>query len=157
MAYDDIPPVLRQAIISAEDADFFSHSGLNLKRIAVTAVKRGVGLQRFGGASTLTQQLARKLFLTDDYSWERKAKEALLAVQIEKRYTKPEIFAMYCNKMYWGHGAYGVEAASQLYFAKSVKTLTLDEAALIAGLLQGNVRQSPYVNWARRWPGGTTR
>jgi penicillin-binding protein 1A len=146
VTYDEIPVILRQAIISAEDADFFSHSGLNLKRITVTAVKRVLHLQRFGGASTLTQQLARKLFLTDDYSWERKAKEALLAIQIEKRYTKQEIFAMYCNKMYWGHGAYGVEAASQLYFAKSARTLTLDEAALIAGLLQGNVRQSPYVN-----------
>jgi len=144
--YDEIPEVLRQAILSAEDKDFFSHSGLNFKRIAVTAVRRALRLQRFGGASTLTQQLARKLFLTDDYSWERKAKEALLAIQIEKRYTKQEIFAMYCNKMYWGHGAYGVEAASQLYFAKSVSQLTLDEAALIAGLLQGNVRQSPYVN-----------
>ena len=144
--YEDIPEVLRQAIVSAEDADFFSHSGLNLKRITVTAVKRVLRLQKFGGASTITQQLARKLFLTDDYSWERKAKEALLAIQIEKRYTKQEIFAMYCNKMYWGHYTYGVEAASQLYFAKSVKSLTLDEAALIAGLLQGNVRQSPYVN-----------
>ena len=146
VTYDDIPEVLRQAVVSAEDADFFTHSGLNLKRITVTAVRRVLRLQRFGGASTITQQLARKLFLTDDYSWERKAKEALLAIQIEKRYTKPEIFAMYCNKMYWGHYAYGVEAASQLYFAKSVKSLNLDEAALIAGLLQGNVRQSPYVN-----------
>jgi penicillin-binding protein 1A len=146
VTFDDIPLVLRQAVLAAEDSDFFNHSGLNLKRIAVTAVRRVLHLQRYGGASTLTQQLARKLFLTDDYSWERKAKEALLAIQIEKRYTKQEIFAMYCNKMYWGHYVYGVEAASQLYFAKSVKSLTLDEAALIAGLLQGNVRQSPYVN-----------
>ena len=146
VTYDDIPPVLVQAIISSEDSNFFNHSGLDLKRIAVTAVRRVLHLQRFGGASTLTQQLARKLFLTDDYSWERKAKEALLTIQIEKRYTKKEIFAMYCNKMYWGHYTYGVEAASQLYFAKSVKQLTLEEAALIAGLLQGNVRQSPYVN-----------
>ena len=103
-------------------------------------------MQRRGGASTITQQLARKLFLTDEVTLERKIKEWLLAIQIEKRYTKPEILTMYCNKMYWGHGAYGVEAASQLYFAKSVKDLNLDEAALIAGLLQGNVRQSPYVN-----------
>src|SRR5688572_14012818 len=93
VAYDDIPEVLRQAVVSSEDADFFTHSGLNLKRITVTAVRRVLRLQRYGGASTITQQLARKLFLTDDYSWERKAKEALLAIQIEKRYTKPEIFA----------------------------------------------------------------
>ena len=149
VTYDDIPVVLRQAIMASEDADFFSHSGLNLKRIVVTAVKRALRLQRYGGASTLTQQLARKLFpIGDDETPERKVKEILLAIQIEKRYTKAEIFTLYCNKMYWGHGAYGVEAASQLYFAKSVKELTLDEAALIAGLLQGNVRQSPYVDMA---------
>jgi len=146
VTYDQIPPVLRNAIISAEDAKFFSHGGLSLTRIGITAVKRVLRLQRYGGASTITQQLARKLFLTDDYSWERKIKEALLAIQIEKRYTKPEILTMYCNKMYWGHYVYGVQAASQLYFAKDVKDLNLDEAAMIAGLLQGNVRQSPYVN-----------
>ena len=67
-------------------------------------------------------------------------------MQIEKRYTKQEIFTLYCNQMYFGHGAYGVEAASQLYFGKSVTDLTLEEAAMIAGILQGNVRQSPYVN-----------
>jgi penicillin-binding protein 1A len=146
VTYDQIPPVLRNAIISAEDADFFHHGGINLERIAITAIKRAVGLQQYGGASTLTQQLARKLFLTDEQTLERKIKEALLALQIEKRYTKQEIFTMYCNKMYWGHGAYGVEAASELYFDKHVGDLTLDEAAMIAGIIQGNVRQSPYVN-----------
>ena len=115
-------------------------------RIFATAARRLVGVQRKGGASTITQQLTRKLFLTDDETLERKIKEALLAMQIEKRYTKQEIFTMYCNKMYWGHGAYGVEAASQLYFAKHVGDLTLGEAAMIAGIHQGNVRESPYVN-----------
>jgi penicillin-binding protein 1A len=148
VSYDDIAPVLREAIVSAEDGDFFTHSGVNVVRIAVTAGKRALGLQRYGGASTLTQQLARKLFLTDEQTLERKIKEALLAIQIEKRYTKQEILTMYCNKMYWGHGAYGVEAASQLYFAKRAKDLSLDEAAMIAGIIQGNVRQSPYVNMA---------
>lgn len=146
VTYDQIPPVLRNAIVSAEDKDFFHHGGINLERIAVTAVKRALGLQQYGGASTLTQQLARKLFLTDEQTLERKIKEALLAIQIEKRYTKQEIFTMYCNKMYWGHGAYGVQAASELYFDKNVGDLTLDEAAMIAGIIQGNVRQSPYVN-----------
>jgi penicillin-binding protein 1A len=145
VTYEQIPEVLREAILSAEDADFFSHTGLSVPRIMVTLVK-DVVYQRRWGASTLTQQLARKLFLTDDKTPERKIKEALLAIQIEKRYTKQEIFTMYCNQMYWGHGAYGVEAASQLYFAKSVKDLTVDEAALIAGIIQGNRRQSPYEN-----------
>ncbi len=102
--------------------------------------------RRMHGASTLTQQLARKLFLTDDKTPERKIKEAILAIQIEKRYTKREIFTLYCNQMYFGHGVYGVEAASRLYFGKSAKDVSLEEAALIAGILQGNVRQSPYVN-----------
>jgi penicillin-binding protein 1A len=146
VTYDQIPPVLRNAIISAEDGDFFNHGGLNLKRIVVTAVRRALFLRRNGGASTLTQQLTRKLFLTDEQTLERKIKEAILAIQVEKRYTKQEIFAMYCNQMYWGHGAYGVEAASELYFAKHVSDLTLDEAAMIAGIIQGNERESPYRN-----------
>lgn len=144
--YEDIPDHLRHAVLAAEDADFERHFGLSLPRILVTAVKDLIQFRKAAGASTLTQQLARKLFLTDERTWERKIKEAILSVQIEKRYTKREIFTMYCNQMYFGHGAYGVEAASQLYFGKSVKDLTLEEAALIAGILQGNVRQSPYVN-----------
>jgi len=148
VTYDQIPPVLRNALVAAEDGNFFQHGGIDITRIAATAVRRAVGLQRRGGASTITQQLARKLFLTDEVTPERKIKEALLAIQIEKRYTKEEILTMYCNKMYWGHGAYGVEAASQLYFGKSVKDLTLDEAAMIAGIHQSNVRQSPYNNMA---------
>ena len=145
VTYEQIPEVLRQAIVAAEDGEFFSHTGISISRIFVTLAK-DIIYQRAWGASTLTQQLARKLFLSDDKTWERKIKEALLAIQIEKRYTKPEIFTMYCNQMYWGHGAYGVEAASRLYFAKSARDLTLDEAAMIAGIIQNNVRQSPYVN-----------
>ena len=102
--------------------------------------------RKAGGASTLTQQLARKLFLTDEKTWERKIREAILAIQIEKRYTKREIFTLYANQMYFGHGVYGVEAASRLYFGKSAKDLELEEAAMIAGILQSNVRQSPFVN-----------
>lgn len=146
VTYDQIPVVLRNAIIASEDAHFFTNPGIDVRAILALGVRRVLGMQRRGGASTITQQLARKLFLTDEVSLERKIREWMLALQIEKRYTKPEIFTMYCNKMYWGHGAYGVEAASQLYFAKSVKDLNLDEAAVIAGLLQGNIRQSPYVD-----------
>jgi penicillin-binding protein 1A len=145
VTYEQIPEVLRQAIVAAEDGEFFSHTGVSISRILVTFAK-DVIYRRWWGASTLTQQLARKLFLTDDKTPERKIKEVLLAIQIEKRYTKQEIFTMYCNQMYWGHGAYGVEAASRLYFGKPARELTLDEAAMIAGIIQNNVRQSPFVN-----------
>src|SRR3954447_4258118 len=144
--YEAISPKLRQAVMAAEDSEFEQHFGLSIPRIVTTLLKDIIERRKGAGASTLTQQLARKLFLTDEKTWERKIKEALLAIQIEKRYTKHEIFTLYCNQMYFGHGVYGVQAASQLYFGKPAKDLTLEEAALIAGILQGNVRQSPYVN-----------
>ena len=146
ISYEAISPRLKQAILAAEDSEFEEHFGLSIPRIVATLVKDIIERRKAGGASTLTQQLARKLFLTDEKTWERKIKEALLAIQIEKRYTKREIFTLYCNQMYFGHGVYGVEAASRLYFGKSAKDLAVPEAALIAGILQGNVRQSPYVN-----------
>ena len=146
ISYEAISPNLRQAILAAEDDGFEQHFGLSIPRIIVTLVKDIIERRMAAGASTLTQQLARKLFLTDEKTWERKIKEAILAIQIEKRYTKREIFALYANQMYFGHGVYGVEAASRLYFGKSAKDLSVEEAALIAGILQGNVRQSPYVN-----------
>jgi penicillin-binding protein 1A len=148
--YDDIPVQLRQAILAAEDASFERHFGLSIPRILVTAVRDVFSViqsRRATGASTLTQQLARKLFLTDERTVERKVKEWILAIQIEKRYTKQEIFTLYCNQMYLG-GAYGVEAAAQYYFGKSVKGLSIEESALIAGLFQ-NWRNSPRVDMAR--------
>ena len=144
--YEAISPKLHDAILAAEDDEFEQHFGLSIPHIAMALMKDIIERRKAGGASTLTQQLARKLFLTDEKTWERKIKEALLAIQIEKRYTKREIFTLYCNQMYFGHGVYGVQAASRLYFNTSAKDLTLEEAALIAGILQGNVRQSPYVN-----------
>jgi penicillin-binding protein 1A len=147
--YNDIPVTLRQAILAAEDGDFFDHAGLSISRMVLALVRDIVTRGRAPGGSTLTQQLARNLFQESigfDRTWERKIKEALTAIQIEKRYTKPEIFTMYCNQIYFGHGAYGVEAASQLYFRKPARDLALAEAATIAGIIQGNVRQSPFVN-----------
>ena len=151
IGYDDISPRLRQAIISAEDADFNSHFGLSISRIAIT-VLRDVFEKRLGnpaGASTLTQQLARNLFpIGFEKSLDRKVKEALLAIQIEKRYTKSEILTLYCNQIHFGHGTNGVEAAARLYFNTRAKDLTLEEAALIAGIIQSPARQSPYVDMA---------
>lgn len=149
--YDDIAPQLREAIISAEDADFNSHFGLSISRILVT-VLRDVFQRRLGnpaGASTLTQQLARNLFpIGFEKSLDRKVKEALLAIQIEKRYTKREILTLYCNQIHFGHGTNGVESAARLYFNKRAKELALEEAALIAGIIQSPARQSPYVDMA---------
>src|SRR5437867_1151459 len=153
VGYDDINPVLRQAIIATEDAEFDRHFGVNIWRIFVAAVTDVVERRRAQGASTLTQQLARNLKdqfgLTAEKSFERKIREAILAIQIEKRYTKKEIFTIYCNQMYLGHGAYGVEAASRLYFQKSNKQLSREEAALIAGIFQTPERQSPFVDMKR--------
>src|SRR3954463_5254125 len=153
VGHDDINPMLRQAIVATEDADFDRHFGVNIWRIAAAAFTDIVERRRAQGASTLTQQLARNLKdqfgLTNEKSFERKIREAILAVQIEKRYTKKEIFTIYCNQMYLGHGAYGVEAASRLYFNKPNKQLTLEEAALIAGIFQTPERQSPFIDMRR--------
>lgn len=147
--YEAISPKLRQAILASEDEEFDRHFGLSIPRIIVALVRDIMEGRKASGASTLTQQLARNLFLTPEKTWERKIKEAILAIQIEKRYTKPEIFTLYCNQIYLGHGAYGVEAASRLYFGKSASELTLDEAAMIAGIIQLPSRQSPYVDVRR--------
>ncbi len=148
VTYDQIPPVLRNAILSAEDRDFFNHGGLSITHIGIALMRDLVRMRKDFGASTITQQLTRNLFLHDDKWWERKINEALLTIQIEKRYTKQEIFTMYCNQMFWGHQTYGVEGASELYFAKHVGELNLDEAAMIAGIVHGNQRESPYLNMA---------
>ncbi|MGE3841252.1 MAG: transglycosylase domain-containing protein, partial [Vicinamibacterales bacterium] len=146
VAYDAISPHLRQAIISSEDQEFDQHFGLSIPRIVIALVRDILQRRKASGASTLTQQLARNLFLTPEKTWERKVKEAILAIQIEKRYTKREIFSLYANQIYFGHGAYGVEAASRVYFGKPARDLLLEEAALIAGIIQSPSRQSPYVN-----------
>ena len=150
--YNDISPNLRNAIISAEDAGFFDHAGVSISRMILALVRDIATRGRSPGGSTITQQLTRNIlpeeigFAVGNRSWERKIKESLLAMRIEKRYAKEEIFTMYCNQIYFGHGAYGVEAASQLYFRKPAKDLSLEESATIAGIIQGNVRQSPFVN-----------
>ena len=153
--YDDIAPVLRQAILASEDADFEQHFGLSASRIVITAVKDVLYGQR-AGASTITQQVARMLFLSDymrggvfERSFERKIKEAIVAVQLEKRYTKREIFTFYANHVTMGHGAYGVEAGAQLYFGKPAQDLTVEEAATIAAIVQTPARLSPFVNPAQ--------
>jgi penicillin-binding protein 1A len=150
--YEDIAPALRQAILASEDADFEQHFGLSASRIVITALRDVLYGQRYG-ASTITQQVARMLFLSEymrggvfERSFERKIKEAIVAVQLEKRYTKREIFTFYANHVTMGHGAYGVEAGARLYFNKSAKDVTLEEAATLAAIVQTPARLSPFVN-----------
>ena len=145
-AYEDYPQVLREALISIEDKDFYRHSGINLWRIAGAAYRDIESAGRVQGGSTLTMQLARNLFLSPDRSFHRKIQEALLAVQIERRFTKPQIFTLYANQIYLGHGVYGFEAASEFYFSKPAKQLALDEAALLAGLPKSPTYYSPIVH-----------
>jgi penicillin-binding protein 1A len=143
VGFQDIPPLLRNAVVAVEDADFWKHLGINPWRIPSAAMKNLRSGRWREGFSTLTMQLSRILFLTPEKTPERKLKEIILAFQIEKSFTKEEIFTLYCNQMYFGHGNYGVEAASRFFFSKSIKELTLPEAALIAGILQNPTRLSP--------------
>ncbi|MFZ0298798.1 MAG: PBP1A family penicillin-binding protein [Candidatus Sulfotelmatobacter sp.] len=141
--YDDFAPVLRDALVSIEDKDFYRHSGINFWRIVGAAYRDIESGGKVQGASTLTMQLARNLFLSPDRSFHRKVQEAMLAIQIERRFTKPQIFALYANQIFLGHGVYGFEAASEFYFSKPARQLTLTEAALLAGLPKGPQVYSP--------------
>ena len=153
VTYEDIPAVLRNAIISAEDDEFMTHGGIHPLLMGWAAVNDVLSRRRTPGRSTITQQLARQLF-PEAVGFERvgtagrirKIKEALVALQIEKRYSKQEILTMYCNKVAWGNRAFGVEAASGLYFGKPAKELTLGEAATIAGMLPAPQRFNPYAS-----------
>src|SRR6202043_3224750 len=144
--YDDFAPVLRDALVSIEDKDFYRHSGINFWRIVGAAYRDIESGGKVQGASTLTMQLAKNLFLSPDRSFHRKVQEAMLAVQIERRFTKPQIFTLYANQIFLGHGVYGFEAASEFYFSKPAKKLTLGEAALLAGLPKAPQYYSPITH-----------
>jgi penicillin-binding protein 1A len=146
VGYNDFAPVLRQAVISIEDKNFESHWGINVFRVigALWHDLRTHG--RSQGASTLTMQLARNLFLNSDRNMMRKVQEAYLAIQIERAFTKEQIFTLYGNQIYLGSGNYGFEAASEYFFSKHARDLTLTEAALLAGLPKGPVAFSPVLN-----------
>src|SRR5512132_3947220 len=139
-----IPQTLRDAIIATEDRRFYSHFGVDpigIARAVWQNYRRGRIVE---GGSTITQQLTKVLFLTPDKSLDRKMKEAILALELERRYSKDRILEMYLNQIYFGHGAYGVEAAARTYFGKSVSELNVREAALIAGLPRAPTSYSPF-------------
>jgi penicillin-binding protein 1A len=146
VALKDLPPYLPKAFIAIEDRRFYSHYGvdpLGILRAAITnIVHRGVSQ----GGSTLTQQLAKNLFLTQERTLQRKLQEVELALWLERKHSKAEILELYLNRVYFGSGAYGVEAAAQRYFGKSAKNVTLAEAAMLAGLVKSPSRLAPNRN-----------
>src|SRR5450755_800460 len=144
--YDDFPAVLRDAIISTEDKDFERHWGVDVWRVFGAAYRDVAVGGRAQGASTLTMQLSRNLFLSPDRNFRRKMQEVMLAIQIERRFTKPQIFTLYANQIYLGHGVYGFEAGANFYFGKKAKDLTLEEAAVLAGLPKAPNAYSPINN-----------
>jgi penicillin-binding protein 1A len=141
--YSELPPVLRDAITSIEDKDFFTNGGLNLTRMVEAAYQDVHSHGKAQGASTLTMQLARNLFLSSEKTYGRKIQEIVLTLQIERRFTKQQIFTLYANQIYLGRGTYGFEAGSEYYFSKHARDLTLPEAALLAALPKGPEEYSP--------------
>jgi len=147
--YSRIPPVMRDAIVAVEDRRFYSHIGLDpigiARSIWVANRLRGEG-RRLQGASTITQQLARNLFLTNAYSFGRKAREAILALALERKFSKQQILELYLNRVYFGGGAYGIDAASRKFFGHPGDHLSLAEASIIAGLVKAPSHYSPSAD-----------
>ncbi len=146
LEFGDLPEVFKHALIAVEDANFYDHTGVDVAGVARAVWRNVTAMRRAQGASTLTQQLARNLFLTREKTFRRKFQEMLLAIEIERRYSKDEILRFYCNQVYMGHGRYGLEAAARYYLDKPARELTLDEAALLAGLIQRPEDISPFKN-----------
>lgn len=143
----DVPKVVIQAFVAAEDARFYQHKGFDLQSITRAFYKNIEAGRIVQGGSTITQQVAKSLYLSSERKYMRKIKEAVLAYKIDKYLTKDEIMSLYLNHIYLGHGTYGIEAASQGYFGKSAKYLTLPEAALLAGLPKAPSSYSPFINF----------
>lgn len=149
ISYRQIPQQFVRALIAAEDQNFFRHYGVDIQGILRAAYKdiRAMGIVE--GGSTLTQQLSKLLFLTPETSWERKIKEAILAIQIEKHYTKEQILTLYCNQIYMGDGTYGIASAALHYFGKDLDQLSLEECAVLASILNSPWKFSPVYNMDR--------
>lgn len=144
--HDDIPDVMRVAIIAAEDDDFYSHHGIDIPSI-FRAFKENITNNRISqGASTITQQLVRNIFLTREKTYDRKIKEVFLALKMERVFSKDEILDLYLNGVSFGSNTYGIQSAAQMFFGKDAKNLTLDEAALLAALPKATTYYSPYNN-----------
>jgi len=149
---DQIPDNMKNAAVAIEDERFFKHKGIDFRGITRAAMRNILHIKLFKeGASTITQQLARSMFLTRQKNLVRKLKEALLALEIEKKYPKEKILEMFLNQIYFGSGAYGVSAASQTFFAKNIQELNLAECALLAAIQRNPTYYSPYKNPERAY------
>ncbi|WP_042351100.1 transglycosylase domain-containing protein [Bacillus massiliigorillae] len=144
---EDISPDMVAAVLAVEDRGFYQHNGFDYKRIAGAVFADVKAMSKVQGASTITQQYSRNLFLNHEKTWFRKLNEALYTVRIEMNYSKNEILEGYLNTIYFGHGAYGVQAASQYYFGKNAKDLTVAEAAMLAGIPKGPSHYSPFLSF----------
>jgi penicillin-binding protein 1A len=142
----DLPPYLPKAFVAIEDRRFYDHIGIDPLGVSRALMRDAVGGRNIEGGSTLTQQLAKNLFLTQERTLSRKIQEAILALWLERRYSKDQILELYLNRVYFGSGAYGVEAAAQKYFGKSARFVTLPEAALLAGLMKSPSKLAPNRN-----------
>ena len=144
-----VPKLLQQAVLDIEDTEFYEHGAVSLKGMARAAIRNLTAAKVKEGGSTITQQLAKSLFLSPERTFSRKVKEIQIAGEIERRYRKDKILEMYLNAIYLGGGAYGVEAAARIYFSKLVGQLTLPESALLAGLIKAPSLYSPFVDVKR--------
>ncbi|HJS73369.1 MAG TPA: PBP1A family penicillin-binding protein [Vicinamibacteria bacterium] len=146
ISYDDVPEHLRLAFVASEDNRFWEHYGVDPLGVARAMWDNLIAGEIVSGASTITQQVSRMLFLTREETVSRKIKEAILAFKIERSYTKREILTFYCNLLHFGHGLYGVEAAAEYYFGKKAKDLTVEESAMLVGIAPAPARYNPFVN-----------
>ncbi|MDH4035558.1 MAG: transglycosylase domain-containing protein, partial [candidate division Zixibacteria bacterium] len=144
--FAQMPPHLIDMLMASEDHEFYDHWGINVRRVAIVASTNLLKLRLAAGASTVTQQLARMLFLTRERTFERKIKEALTAIKLERTYSKDEILEMYLNQYYFSRGAYGVAAAARLFFSKDVSELNLNDCAILIGVLKAPNINSPFNN-----------
>ncbi|PKG23425.1 transglycosylase domain-containing protein [Niallia nealsonii] len=143
----ELPDYVPGAVVAIEDERFYQHNGFDIKGIARVFFKNILAGRITGGGSTITQQLTKNALLSSEQTYKRKAEELFLAVEIEKHYKKDEILQMYLNHVYFGSGAWGIDTASQKYFNKSIKNVSISEAALLAGLLQAPSALDPYKNY----------
>ncbi|MBO8158330.1 PBP1A family penicillin-binding protein [Thermosyntropha sp.] len=144
--FNEIPNYFIQAVIAVEDKNFYKHHGIDITGILRAVVMNIKAGKIVAGGSTISQQTAKNLYLSNERTWLRKIKELYYTFQLERKYSKDEILTMYCNNVYFGHGAYGLEAAARTFFAKNAEKLTLAEAALLAGLPQWPSHFDPYQN-----------